>query len=710
MLGTAAGRLKLAIIDPVMQGGTAVKDQTQWIPVKPSTDGAFVLGVMRWIFENKTFNAAYLECPSLAAAQKIGFNSFSNATHLVIVDTDHPNRRKCLRAADIGLTGDEYIVIDKNTGAPAKHVSVAAGQLFFEGTVDGPKGKIRVATALSLLREGAYRASIDEYSAICGVPAQQIQAVAKEFSSHGPRVGTDSLAGTVSVNSLPFTVALWMLPALMGAYNTKGGMASFGPGYQNYAPGPRYNLATFPGMVKPSGAKISREQFPYEKTSEYKNKIAKGEKPFPSKLPWHPVGISLDGQALFSAIHRYPYQCKIYVNCYGNPMYSTPSLYREEMLKQLRSTSNIPLFIGIDAVMGETTALADYVVPDTGFYEHWAMVPVRAQVNTKMTSVRWPVIKPLTANGSDQPMSMEAFVIDVAKRLSLPGFGRDAIADAGGQMWPLDKREDFFLKAVANIAFDGTPAPDVSLDDDRFADLSKATNDWRNSLKPEEWKKVHFVLARGGRFEPDTNYHDGNKMRYGQPVEIFFYSEKMATTPNSITGRFYEGVPVWTPETLADGRLVDELYPAKDWPFRISSAKAKLRGVSMLSNCPTLQDVGPSNYIQINSADAKNHGLRDGQKVKVISPTNQAVGILRVREGISRGTAAIYFGYGKWQYGGSSQVIGGKQVKGDPARATGIASNPLGLADSSLPAPYGLTEVSSGTHGRNGIRVKIVPV
>jgi tetrathionate reductase subunit A len=71
-------------------------------------------------------------------------------------------------------------------------------------------------------------------------------------------------------------------------------------------------------------------------------------------------------------------------------MYSTPSLYREEMLKQLRSTSNIPLFIGIDAVMGETTALADYVVPDTGFYEHWAMVPVRAQVNTKMTSVRWP--------------------------------------------------------------------------------------------------------------------------------------------------------------------------------------------------------------------------------------------------------------------------------------------------------------------------------
>jgi len=709
VLGTAAGRLKLAIVDPVMQGGTAVDKQTQWIPIKPSTDGAFVLGVMRWIFANETFNGAYLECPSLVAAQKIGYNSFTNASHLVIVDPDHPNHRKFLRAADIGMTGDEYIVIDKATQLPAKHAGVTAGQLFFQDTVEGPKGKIKVATALSLLREGAYKHSIDEYAGICGVPAQQIQAVAKEFSSHGPRVGTDSLAGTVSVNSLPFTVALWMLPALMGAYNTKGGMASFGPGYQNYAPGPRYNLAAFPGMVKPSGAKISREQFPYEKTNEYKNKVAKGEKPYPSKLPWHPVGISLDGQALFSAIHRYPYQCKIYVNCYGNPMYSTPSLHREEMLKQLRNTSNIPLFIGIDAVIGETTALADYVVPDTGFYEHWAMVPVRAQVNTRMTSVRWPVIKPLTANGSDHPVSMESFVIDVAKRLGLPGFGNDAIADAAGQTWPLNKREDFFLKAVANIAFDNTPVPDIAPEDAQVADLNRATEDWQDSLKPEEWEKVKFVLARGGRFEPDSNYHDGNKMRYGQPVELFLYSEKMATTRNSITGAYFEGVPVWTPETLADGRLVDDLYPAKEWPFRICSAKAKLRGVSMLSNCATLQDVGPTNYILMNSADAKAHRLRDGQKVKVVSPTNQAIGVLRVREGVARGTAAIHFGYGKWEYGARTQVIGGKQVNGDPGRATGIASNPLGLADPSLPAPFGLTEVSSGTHGRNGIRVKIVP-
>ncbi|SDF42211.1 molybdopterin dinucleotide binding domain-containing protein [Sporolituus thermophilus] len=709
VLGANSGRLKIAVVDPVMQGGTDVPGKTQWIPVKPSTDGAFVLGIMRWILENHKYNASYLECSHLDAAKAMGYNSYSNATHLVVTDPGHPSYRKFLRPHDIGLSGEGFIVIDKSSKSPVLHTAAIAGELFFQGTVDSPQGPVKVATALSLLRDGVFKHTIEEYAKICEVPPEQIIAIANEFSSHGPRVGTDSLAGTVSVNSLPFTVALWMLPALMGAYNTKGGMAINGPGYKHYTPGPRYNLQSFAGMVKPSGVMISRERFPYEKTTEYKNKVAKGQNPYPSKLPWHPVGFSLDGQALFSAIHRYPYQCKIYVNCYANPLYSTPSLYREEMIKELRKTENIPLFISIDIVMGETTAMADYVVPDTSFYEQWAMVPVRAQINTKMTAVRWPVIKPLTPKGSSQPMSMEAFIIDVAKKLGLPGFGKDAIADADGKLWPLDKREDFYLKAVANMAYDENPVPDISSEEWAIADMESAISEWRDSIKPEEWKKVGYVLARGGRFEPDDRYHDGNKMRYGAPVKLCFYSELMATSKNSITGKYFEGVPVWTEEMLADGRKVDDVYPTKDWPFRISSAKAKLRGVSMLSNCPTLQELGPTNYVEINSADAAKHGLKDGQKVKVISPTNQAVGILRVREGVARGTAAIHFGYGKWEYGGRTHVIGGKEVKGDPVRRTGIASNPLGLADPSLPKPFGLTEVSSGTHGRNGIRVRIEP-
>ena len=328
-------------------------------------------------------------------------------------------------------------------------------------------------------------------------------------------------------------------------------------------PRPRYDLLSFPGMVKPGGVMISRERFPYEKTTEYKSKVAHGENPYPTKLPWHPFGFSLDNQALFSAIHRYPYQCKIYVNCYSNPIYGTPSMYRAEVVKELQKTSNIPLFISIDAVIGETTALADYVVPDTGFYEHWAMAFIRGQIKTKMTSVRWPVIRPLTSKGSDQPMCMESFLIDIAKRLGLPGFGKDAITDTAGQKWPLDRREDYFLKAVANIAFDDTAVPDVSPEDGQVADLDSATAAWQDCLKPEEWKKVKFVLARGGRFEPDTNSHQGNKMRYGAPLPILIYSEKMATSKNSITGEYFEGVPASDRRSLCRRSLSQPVLPAR---------------------------------------------------------------------------------------------------------------------------------------------------
>ena len=58
----------------------------------------------------------------------------------------------------------------------------------------------------------------------------------------------------------------------------------------------------------------------------------------------------------------------------------------------------------------------------------------------------------------------------------------------------------------------------------------------------------------------------------------------------------------------------------------------------MLSNCPTLQDLAPTNYVVVNRADAESKGLHDGQKVKVVSPTNHALGVLRVREGVARGT------------------------------------------------------------------------
>lgn len=54
----------------------------------------------------------------------------------------------------------------------------------------------------------------------------------------------------------------------------------------------------------------------------------------------------------------------------SNPFYGVPGL-RAVAEEKLKDPRRLPLFIAIDAFMNETTALADYIVPDTHNFESW---------------------------------------------------------------------------------------------------------------------------------------------------------------------------------------------------------------------------------------------------------------------------------------------------------------------------------------------------
>lgn len=53
-----------------------------------------------------------------------------------------------------------------------------------------------------------------------------------------------------------------------------------------------------------------------------------------------------------------------------NPLYGVAGL-RNLIEEKLQDPRQLPLFIAIDAFMNETTALADYIVPDTHNFESW---------------------------------------------------------------------------------------------------------------------------------------------------------------------------------------------------------------------------------------------------------------------------------------------------------------------------------------------------
>lgn len=60
------------------------------IPVLPGTDSALAMAMIRWILDNRRYQAGYLAIPSEAAMQRAGEKSWTNATHLVIAESGHP--------------------------------------------------------------------------------------------------------------------------------------------------------------------------------------------------------------------------------------------------------------------------------------------------------------------------------------------------------------------------------------------------------------------------------------------------------------------------------------------------------------------------------------------------------------------------------------------------------------------------------------------
>ena len=128
----AAGKLKIDVLDCTLANGsvTPTIPGINWIPIKPATNAAFCAALVQKIIADKTYNADAISFTTQKAAVEGGYGAYTNATYLVIVDENHPNYRKLMRAADAGIDAPEekdkdgkaveqYVVIDAATGQPA---------------------------------------------------------------------------------------------------------------------------------------------------------------------------------------------------------------------------------------------------------------------------------------------------------------------------------------------------------------------------------------------------------------------------------------------------------------------------------------------------------------------------------------------------------------------------------------------------------------
>ena len=685
--GKVEGRLKTAVIDPRLSNDAAKADW--WLPVKPGADGALAQAMTRWILQNKRYDAKYLSNANRAAANADVEPSFTNATHLVKIVDGRP--AELLRADEAGVGVAEQVVVSRD----GKLVAVdpedteipVEGDLLVTTEVEGTP----VKTSLQLLYDEAMSRSMDEYVEITGVPQRQIAAVARELTSHGKRAGVEMYRGPVQHTDGYYAgCAIIVLNLLIGNPDWKGGLSRGGSHWHEFG-GKEGNVYNFkhPAALATFGPKITREGSRYEDYSLFR------ENGYPAKRPWFPFSGNVYQEVIPSMAAGYPYPCKILFLHKGTPVLASPA--GNPQIEMLCDPDRVPLFIACDIVIGETSMYADYILPDLTYLERWGTPHTTPDVPSLASKIRQPVAKPLTeevvVDGESMPISMEAFLIAVGKKLGLQGFGKDAL----GKSMDFNRPEDWFLKAVANIAMGDKPGevvPDASAEEVELfrkarRHLPKSVFDedkWQKAVRPEEWKKVVYVLNRGGRFAPYTASYDGPYMKKKLGVMFQLFVENVAKQKNSVSGRLFSGIPIYVGQRDAADAPLDR---SGEYPFALITYKEPFGGHSRtISNYWTNVAMMPENPILINRRDAEQLGLKPGQRVKLVSASNPSgtvdlgdgrklsiAGKVQIREGMRPGVVAVSWHYGHWAYGSNDVEVDGQGIQGDRRRAAGLCPN-----------------------------------
>ncbi|NOY69921.1 MAG: molybdopterin-dependent oxidoreductase [Deltaproteobacteria bacterium] len=720
--------MKTAVVDPRLSNDAAHADW--WLPVKPDQNATLAMAFIRWIIENRRYDQRYLENANKAAANADNEPTWSNAPYLVKIIDGAP--RELLRASEIGLGPEDAYVVSRNGEMvpviPADKENAVEGDLFITSTAAG----VPVKSAFQLLKEEAFAMTVKQYAKKCGIEERTIIEVAREFTSHGKKAVVELYRGPVQhPNGYYAGCAIILLNVLIGNADYEGGLI-LGGGHWHEAggkPGSVYNFKKMhPGTLKGFGPPMTREKSRYEDYSIF------AEKGYPAKRPWYPFTGNVYQEIIPSFAAGYPYPCKILFLHMGNPALSIPGA-NQNIIKTLSDPDKIPLFIASDIIIGESSMYADYILPDITFLERWGLPHVTPDVPTKTSKIRQPAAIPMTEEvdvaGERMPICLETFMIAVARKIKLPGFGPDAF----GPGLDFNRPEDYYLKKVANIAYGDKKGKAVPNADAReLAMFERARRHlpasvfdvakWKKALRSDqEWQKVVYVLNRGGRFDGYGNAYGGRTMKYHSFGKMFnLFIEDVARQKNSMNGKYFSGMPI-----LKDNYDCAEkpLRFSDHYPFYLITFKEPFGGHSRtISNYWSNISLQPQNRVWINTMDAKKLGLKQHQQVRVVSQDNpegklilndgpkrvvDSIAEVEIMEGIRPGTLGVSWHYGHWAYGSNDVTVDGNRISGDPRRAAGICPNPVMRVDPVL-KDICITDPIGGSASFNSTRVNLVAV
>ncbi len=322
----------------------------------------------------------------------------------------------------------------------------------------------------------------------------------------------------------------------------------------------------------------------------------------------------------------------------ADPVYHDPA--RAAAL--LSNRKEVPLFVAVDRQITETTALADYILPDTTYLERWDVCALPPAVAAAGVGIRRPVVGGFDPAKREyfpifaETRPMEEILIALAVNLKLPGFGEKGMGSAGN----LNTAWDYYgrvipavLESMNNAGFPVTGSKE---------DLEKVTD--RGGFFPTAGQaraaKPHGALIR---FKPldslKVDAHNPQKSGMNSPADSSRGDDEFTLITYSL-------------------------------PFH----RAPRAGINRW-----LLEVLPENRLLINTADARRLGLKQGDRVSIEMGDGKSHVSCRIQSlpGIKPGVVALAAGFGYQQCGVAPQTIDGNTRDTDKTPGAGLNAGML---------------------------------
>ena len=657
-------------INPIRTGYSAIADE--WVPIKPGTDGALLLAIIRELIQLGLFDRDFLV-------------QYSNAAELVVDDPareDHGLFYRVDAAVNLECIDPENkLWWDRQQGAVLTHTPGADPHLLGSYTLeDGTP----VKPGFQLLKERVEVCTPEWAAGITGIPAATIRRLAHEMgvTARDQRIELpiqwtdcwDNEHATVTGNPVAFhamrglaahsngfqtTRALAILMTLLGTIDRPGGFRHKAPYPRPIPPCPKPPVG--PECVKPNtpldGMPLGWPARPEDLFVDAQGEAVRLDKAFSWEYPLAVHGLMHN--VITNAWRADPYPIDtlflFMANMAWNSTMNTVEVRRMLTDKGTNGEYRIPFLVVCDTFSSETVAFADLVLPDTTYLERHDCLSMLdrpiSEFDGPVDSVRIPVLPP---KGECRPF--QDVLIDLGARLKLPAFVRE------------DGRPKFRDYPDFIVNYETSPGSGIGFlagwrgtDGDKFL---------KGEPNPQQWERYaehgcfyHHELPRSYQYMRNWNqgYLHWSRVhgmtRYDDPILVNVYSEVLQRFRLAAQGKWPGRRP---PERLA--RRVETYFdplPFYYEPLETGLTDTERYPLNALTQRPMamyhswdsqnawLRQIHSHNYLFVNPRVGAANGFGDGDWVWVESAHGKVRCQCRFSEAVEPGTVWTWNAIGK---------------------------------------------------------------